>query len=114
MGPEAPLAYRKETAQAYAAAWPPAFTGDLNYYLGEFDLRADAMTIDTARVAIHILSGEYDHNATVACGRAAHEAIPGSTFAVMEGLGHFPMAEDPDRFLAYLLPVLDRIREETP
>ena len=27
----------------------------------------------------------------------------------MKGLGHFPMSENPDVFLSYLLPVLDRI-----
>jgi hypothetical protein len=29
----------------------------------------------------------------------------------MEGLGHFPMSEDPARFLAYLRPVLARIAQ---
>ena len=32
------------------------------------------------------------------------------TFAPMEGLGHFPMCEDPDRFVTALLPVLEEIR----
>jgi hypothetical protein len=27
----------------------------------------------------------------------------------MEGLGHFPMSEDPDKFQSYLLPVLEKI-----
>jgi hypothetical protein len=27
----------------------------------------------------------------------------------MKGVGHFPMSENPVRFLDYLLPVLDRI-----
>jgi hypothetical protein len=29
----------------------------------------------------------------------------------MEGLGHFPMSEDPPRFLSYLRPVLERIAD---
>jgi hypothetical protein len=29
----------------------------------------------------------------------------------MEGLGHFPMSEDPARFLGYLRPVLARIAQ---
>jgi hypothetical protein len=29
----------------------------------------------------------------------------------MEGLGHFPMSEDPERFLGYLRPLLTRIRD---
>jgi hypothetical protein len=28
----------------------------------------------------------------------------------MEGLGHFPMSEDPVQFKKYLLPILDEIR----
>ncbi len=28
----------------------------------------------------------------------------------MKGLGHFPMSEDPETFIGYLLPVLDKIR----
>jgi hypothetical protein len=28
----------------------------------------------------------------------------------MEGLGHFPMSEDPSRFREYILPVLDKLR----
>ena len=76
----------------------------------EFDLRADAARIDTAQVGVHILSGEYDSSATLEAGREAHEAIAGSTFAEMPGLGHFPISEDPEKFFKTLLPVLERIR----
>ena len=107
--PTSPEALRKETIQTYAAGWPPAFLGDLHYYMVDYDLRERASAIDTARVGVHILSGEYDYSASPAMGRAAHEAIHGSTFAVMEGLGHFPMSEDPEAFLRHLLPILDTI-----
>jgi hypothetical protein len=30
---------------------------------------------------------------------------------IMQGLGHFPMSEDPRRFLSYLRPVLARIAD---
>jgi len=108
--PTSPVARRKETIQAYAAGWPPAFLGDLWYYIVDYDLRDRAHEIDTTRVAVHILSGEYDYSGTIELGRQAHEAIDGSTFTEMAGLGHFPMSEDPARFLAYLLPVLDTVR----
>ncbi len=39
----------------------------------------------------------------------AAQAGPGSTYQEMKGLGHFPMAENPEPFIDYLLPVLDRI-----
>ena len=41
--------------------------------------------------------------------RCADE-VKGATFRAMPGLGHFPMCEDPARFRAYLVPVLDEIR----
>jgi len=28
---------------------------------------------------------------------------------IIKGLGHFPMGENPERFLQYLLPVLEKI-----
>jgi hypothetical protein len=28
----------------------------------------------------------------------------------MKGLGHFPMSEDPAKFVSYLLPVLEKIK----
>ena len=107
--PQSPEAFRKETIQTYAAGWPPVFLGDLAYYIEEFDLRDCAGEIDTDEVAVHILTGDYDYSATVEHGRAAHQAIAGSTWSVMCNLGHFPMSENPDLFAQYLLPVLDEI-----
>lgn len=115
--PTSPEAYVKEVSQVYSAGWPPAFLGDLWYYMVDFDLRERAGEIDTDRVGVHLLSGAYDWSGTVAAGRAAHEAIAGSTHTVMADMGHFPMQENPIAFAAYLAPVLDRIaqrRSEVP
>ena len=57
-----------------------------------------------------MLSGEYDHSGTVELGRQAHEAIAGSTFDEMGGVGHFPMSEDPERLRDHLLPILKQIQ----
>ena len=108
--PTAPEAYRRETTFAYSAAWPPAFLGDLNYYFYDHDLTDGAAAIDTSATAVHLLVGEYDWSASIEHAQAVHRAVPGSTLAVMEGLGHFPMCEDPKRFLTYLLPVLEQIQ----
>lgn len=35
--------------------------------------------------------------------------IEGAKATVMPGMGHFPMSEDPQAFLAHLRPVLDEI-----
>jgi pimeloyl-ACP methyl ester carboxylesterase len=109
MSPTSPKAYRKETSFVYASGWPPAFLGDLYYYIAEFDLRDQARGIDTDRVGVHILSGEYDYSGTSELGREAHAAIPGSTWTEMKGVGHFPMSENPEQFVAYLLPLLELI-----
>jgi len=110
MSPTSPEAFRKETSAVYASGWPPAFRGDLFYYLEDYDLTAEAGQIDTARTAVHILTGEYDGSGTLELGQAAHRAIPGSTWTAMPGVGHFPMSENPDPFIAHLLPVLDKVR----
>ena len=65
--------------------------------------------IDTRRTAVYVLSGEYDWSATPAASRALAAAIPGAEFVFMPGLGHFPMAENPEAFRAHLLPVLEKI-----
>ena len=109
MSPTSPKPYRKETSFVYASGWPPVFLGDLYYYIEDFDLRNSASGIDTDLVDVHILSGEYDYSGTTELGREAHEAIPGSTFTEMKGVGHFPMSENPEAFIGYLLPILDRI-----
>ena len=109
MSPTSPKAYRKETSFVYASGWPPAFAGDLHYYIADYDLRAQAAEIDTNRVGVHILSGEYDCSGTAELGREAHEAIAGSTWVEMKNVGHFPMSENPAAFLEYLNPILDSI-----
>ncbi len=110
MSPTSPEAFRKETSQVYASGWPPAFLGDLWYYVAEYDLTADAAKIDTDRVSVDIFNGEYDLSGTMELGAAAHQAIKGSTWTAMPGVGHFPMSENPQVFIAHLMPALDRIR----
>ena len=109
MSPSSPKCYRKETSFVYAAGWPPVFLGDLYYYLDEFDLRDQAHEIDTNRLGVHILSGEYDCSGTSELGQAAQQAIKGSTWVEMKGVGHFPMSENPAAFREYLIPILDKI-----
>ena len=40
---------------------------------------------------------------------AVANSIAGCEAVIMKGLGHFPMSEDPQAFLRYLLPVLEKI-----
>jgi pimeloyl-ACP methyl ester carboxylesterase len=109
MSPTSPKAYRKETSFVYSSGWPPAFVGDLHYYVADYDLREKAHEIDTNEVGVHILNGEYDYSGSSELGQQANAAIKGSTWSEMKGVGHFPMSENPEAFLNYLLPILGRI-----
>ena len=111
MSPSAPEPYRRETAFVYSQGWPQAFKGDIYYYCVDHDLTGEAHNIDTSVCEVHLLTGSYDYATPPATGQALANDIVGSTFQEMHGLGHFPMCEDPDAFLAYVRPVLAGIRE---
>ena len=110
--PTSPEALRRETVWAYSCGWPPSFLGDLHYYIVDHDLARGGR--DDRHVA---LPGAHPHrrvrlaSATIEHGQEVHDAIAGSTFDVMEGVGHFPMAENPAAFIPRLLPILDDIRK---
>jgi len=95
----------------YMQSGPGIFKGDLYFYWydGHFDDRSPK--IDTARCPVYLLSGEYDSSCTPERTEATASRIKGSKATVMEGIGHFPMAENPALFRKYILPVLDEIRE---
>ena len=41
------------------------------------------------------------------------DKVPGATYTLMEGMGHFPMSEDPAKFKKYIIPVLSDIEEKS-
>ena len=110
MSPSSPEAYRRETAWCYSQGAPPVFKGDLYYWSVDHDLGDEVRNIDPSQVAVHLLTGEYDWATPPEASQAVAEQIPGATYQTMEGLGHFPMSEDPARFLEYVRPVLEKIR----
>jgi pimeloyl-ACP methyl ester carboxylesterase len=108
--PTAPEALRRETIWEYSQGAPPTFKGDLHYYVVDHDLTGGkAQKIDTKKCMVYVLGGEYDWSATPEKTKELADAIPGSEYAMMKGLGHFPMSEDPEGFRKYLMPVLDDI-----
>jgi pimeloyl-ACP methyl ester carboxylesterase len=110
--PTAPEAFRRETIQTYMAGWPPVFIGDLHYYVEDYDLTGKAGEIDTNQIPVYILNGEYDYDGSWERGELAHREIAGSRWIKMDGLGHFPMSEDPDKFYQYISPVLKEIADQ--
>ncbi len=107
--PMSPEAARRETAWVYSQGSPPVFKGDLNYYFIEHDLTGVASDIDTSKVDVYILSGEYDYSAHPGLGKELADQIEGAKFIAMNGMGHFPMSENYELFKQYVMPVLDEI-----
>ena len=109
MAPQSPEPFRRETSYVYSQSAPMVFGGDLAYYNDEHDVSETARTVDTRRIPVYILGGEYDWSGTPAVCRALADEIAGSYYCKMEGLGHFPMCENPERFKTYIKPVLDDV-----
>ena len=113
MSPISPDVHRWETVWHYMQGGPGVFTGDLFFYQVEGDIRARIGAIDTALCPLYMLTGEYDYSAAPKDTEAAAARIKGAKVTIMQGLGHFPMSENPDAFLDYLRPVLEEIRTTT-
>jgi pimeloyl-ACP methyl ester carboxylesterase len=110
IAPTSPQADTWETLWHYMQGGPGVFLGDLHYYFTDGDLRNGLLDrLDTERCPLHLLTGEYDLSATPELTAELAKLVKATSFQVMEGLGHFPMSENPAQFRKYLLPVLDRI-----
>ncbi len=113
IAPTSPAADRAETLWYYAQGGPGVFMGDLVYYMADGDLRnVDLSPLARQTCPLYLLTGEYDLSATPALTAELAQRINARHFEVMPGLGHFPMSEAPERFLAHLKPVLARIASE--
>ena len=110
ISPTSPESEKWETLWHYMQGGPAVFMGDLNYYFAEGDLRNGLLDgLDTKKCPLHLLTGEYDLSVTPALTAELAKQVNATSFQVMEGLGHFPMSENPQQFRRYLLPVLGRI-----
>ena len=67
------------------------------------ELRAQ---LGAVRAPVLVVTGERDGLTPPVAGRRIHEAMPGSSYAEIPGAGHFPWVDEPDAFLAAVLPFL--------
>ena len=110
IAPKSPSSERWETMWHYMQGGPGIFAGDLHYYFTEGDLRnGQAAPLRDSSCPVYLLSGAFDVSATPEMGRELAELIGAAHFEVMNDMGHFPMSENPEKFRAYLLPVLEKI-----
>jgi pimeloyl-ACP methyl ester carboxylesterase len=112
VAPTAPDNHRWETLWHYLQSGPAVFKGDLYFYKIDGDIRDKVDQIDGRAANLYLLTGEYDYSctteATLDIGRRT-----GAEAEIMKGLGHFPMSEDPAKFISCLLPVLEKIRHKS-
>ena len=109
IAPQSPAEFRWETLWHYYQSGSGVFKGDMHFYRTDSEYRDTSSGIDTARCPVYLMTGEYDYSCTPELTRETAARIPGAEAIIMDGLGHFPMSENPDRFAAFLLPVLERI-----
>jgi pimeloyl-ACP methyl ester carboxylesterase len=110
MAPQSPPERAREVWWEYSQGGFGVFWGDIRFYAREWDARERVGRIDTKKCPVIMLTGEYDYSCTPEISRATAAKIPGAEFEVMRGIGHFPMAENPDLFMQYLRPALARLR----
>jgi pimeloyl-ACP methyl ester carboxylesterase len=110
IAPTAPDNERWETLWHYLQSGPGVFKGDQHFYLVDGDISARVDQIDGRKSNLYLLTGEYDYSCTTEATLDISKRT-GAPATIMKGLGHFPMSEDPPKFVSYLLPVLDQIRK---
>lgn len=110
MSPASPQEHRDRVWWGYSAGGYGVYDADITGYQ-QWDL-AEVEALLTARSPhIAVLSGAFDTSVPPAASRALAERIPNSSFVVMPDLGHFPHAENPARFAAYLEAAAARVRQ---
>jgi pimeloyl-ACP methyl ester carboxylesterase len=106
MAPQSPAECAAEVWWHYSQGGSGTFPGDILFYSGGWDARERIHRIDTSKCPLTMLTGEYDYSCTAEHSAATAAKIRGAKFQRMDGIGHFPFAENPDLFLDYLLPAL--------
>ncbi|KAL1633851.1 hypothetical protein SLS56_002731 [Neofusicoccum ribis] len=109
--PTAPPSCKALVWHGYSAQAYGIFHGDLDFYFGGFDARDRVAKINTALCPVYMMTGEYDWSTPPAVAEAVAKKIPGAMHKTMEGLGHFPATENPQRFVPYLLEAVEWIQK---
>lgn len=109
MAPQSPAECAADIWWQYSQGGYATFERDIGFYSGEWDARERVRRIDTSRCPLFMLTGEYDYSCTAEMSEATAAKIKGARFRRMDGIGHFPFAENPPLFAEYLLPILEEV-----
>lgn len=102
---------RRELEWIFRQGAPGVFAADLRYFANDHDLSGGkAERIDTTKVGVHFISGEYQAADSEGpnSAKTLSEKIPGSTYVVSKAGSH-PIVDDYSRFRETLIPVLNSI-----
>ena len=111
MAPDSPLAYQRESAWLYEQGAPPIFHGDALATMYEFDLSEEqAAQIDTSKVDVYLLTGEYDPFAIGGESERLARCIDGATFRLISGARTFCAFRQSAGVQAGARPGVDRDR----
>lgn len=110
IAPTSPAIYKRLNWWIYSSQATKVFPGDLKFYFEGWDGRDRMSQIDTKVCPVYMLTGEYDYSCSPDMSRETAAKITGAMFEEMSGLGHFPMSEDPVRFLPYFFRALEHIQ----
>jgi pimeloyl-ACP methyl ester carboxylesterase len=111
LSPTTPRAGHDDATWIYSQGAPGVYDGDLAFYSDVFDAHTHTAAIDSARTPLWLLTGDYDYSATPADSSRVAREIPGAQFIEMQGMGHFPMVEDPTALARWLEKPLQQLRE---
>jgi pimeloyl-ACP methyl ester carboxylesterase len=111
LSPTTPREGHNDATWVYSQSAPGVYDGDLAFYSDDFDAHAHTAGIDAGRTPLWLLTGDYDYSATPADSRSVAREIPGAQFVEMQGMGHFPMVEDPKALSRYLAQPLQQLRD---
>ena len=109
IAPQGPKAERWNTQWMFMQSGPGVFRGDLNFYTKDDSLVGKLAGIDTTEKPVHIMVGTYDMTCTPEDAKRTADQIPGATLAVMDGIGHFPMSENPATFRPHFVEALAKM-----
>jgi pimeloyl-ACP methyl ester carboxylesterase len=107
--PLAPEPLRREVYWIYRSNFQGVYAGDNDYFMHYHDLKVDGQDIRTDVTPVYALAGEYDPVAVLEDhgSPAVAKRFPGVEYRFLPGLGHFCPSDDPVRFNAAVLPILE-------
>lgn len=132
ISPTSPEYFKRQIWWQYSSQANGIFAGDLRFYFKGWDGRGRLEGVDTGVCPVYMLTGEYDYSCTCEAseetarliggeakggngdggGDGGREYVKGVMFEKMEGLGHFPLTENPRRVLPYLERAIEFIQRE--